>query len=445
MERTRLPSVDALARALAQEPVAALLPQTLLVDVARSAVATARRGEGDSEGDAAVSLARRGLAALVARRPTRIINATGVLLHTNLGRAPLHAEAATAAGAVATGYANVELDVATGRRGGRHVYVGRLAAALTGAEAAIVVNNNAAALVLALAALAAPGGVAVSRGELIEIGGSFRLPELMAASGSRLVEVGTTNRTRAADYERAFPQVSAVLKVHPSNYRVEGFSEEVGYRELATLAATAGLPFIADVGSGLLDARTPWLSAAPPSWLSAEPGVRQTLEAGAGLVLFSGDKLLGGPQAGVAVGRAQLVEAMATHPLMRAMRLDGPTLAALTTTFELYGNGRGGEIPFWRMATLTAADLDQRLETIRDASGVAAEVVPGASIPGAGSVPGEAIPTPVLAIADHPDARWVRLLAAATPILAHRHDDRLLVDLRTVDPADDAAVAAALA
>jgi L-seryl-tRNA(Ser) seleniumtransferase len=316
---------------------------------------------------------------------------------------------------------------------------------LTGAEAGLAVNNNAAALVLALAALAAPEGVAVSRGELIEIGGSFRLPELMAASGARLVEVGTTNRTRLADYERALEAVAAILKVHPSNYRVEGFSESVGYRDLGTLAEHACVPFIADVGSGLLDARTPWLDGSPPGWLADEPGVRQALDGGAGIVLFSGDKLLGGPQSGVIVGRADLVRRMATHPLMRAMRLDGPTLAALTVTLELYGSGRGAEIPFWHMAMLDEESLRPRLERLLPLLGGQGEIVMGESVPGAGSVPGETIRTPVLAIADRADFRWRRLLDAHPPILAWRNDQRLVIDLRTVATTDDSLIAAALA
>jgi L-seryl-tRNA(Ser) seleniumtransferase len=413
----------------------------LLVETARSAIDEARRGGDEVD---ATQLARNDLATLAARRPRRMVNATGVLLHTNLGRAPLHPAAAAAASAVATGYANVEFDLTSGRRGGRHAYAGRLIASVNGAEAGLAVNNNAGALLLTLAAIAAPSGALVSRGELIEIGGSFRLPELMAASGARLIEVGTTNRTRLSDYERALADAAVVLKVHPANYRVEGFAESVGYADLARLSHNAQLPFIADVGSGLLDVRTPWLEGPPPSWLATEPGVRQTIEAGADLVLFSGDKLLGGPQAGIIAGRADLVDEIAGHPMMRALRLDGPTLAALTTTLELYGQGRASEIPFWRMVGLTTADLEIRLLRLQEALAMSSEIAMGESLPGAGSVPGETIPTPVLAIADHPDARWRTLLGAEPPVLARRSDDRLIVDLRTVDPADDAHVAAAL-
>ncbi len=441
MSVRRLPSVDVLARSLVSEPGLKDLPLPIVVATVRSAIEDARtQGDVDPE-----TVARQTLRRLVARRPQRIVNATGVLLHTNLGRAPLHDEAAAAASAVARGYGNVEFDLLAGRRGGRHTYLDELLRAVTGAEAGLAVNNNAGALLLCLAALAAPGNVLVSRGELIEIGGSFRLPELMAASGARLLEVGTTNRTRPSDYASRIGEAELVLKVHPSNYRVEGFAEEVGYRQLAALAHEGSTPFVADVGSGLLDVRTPWLAGPPPAWLAAEPGVRQTLEAGADVVLFSGDKLLGGPQAGVIAGSAALVDSIARHPMMRALRLDGPTLAALVVTLELYGAGRGAEIPFWSMVSLDTEALTARIDSIRSQVAGSTEVVMGASLPGAGSVPGETIPTPVLAVADRPDELWRRLLDADPPILARRHDGRLMIDLRTVNPEDDGHVAAALA
>ncbi len=441
MNAARPPSVDALARNLAADEPGRNLPRSLLVTIARDSVAAARAA---GDGRDAAELARTAAARMAAGRPQRMINATGVLLHTNLGRAPLHGEAAELAGRIATGYGNVEFDLRAGRRGGRHRYLDAVLQAVTGAEAGLAVNNNAAALLLALAALAAPNDVVVSRGELIEIGGSFRLPELMAASGARLVEVGTTNRTRLADYAEAAAAAAAILKVHPSNYRVEGFVEDVAYGPLATLADESGIPFIADVGSGLLDERTPWLDGPPPSWLATEPGVRQTLEAGADVVLFSGDKLLGGPQAGIAVGRADLIEKMGRHPMMRALRLDGPQLAALSITLDLYAGGRGHEIPFWAMTTATAEALRTRLDALLATAGVSGEIVAGASLPGAGSVPGEEIATPVLAIADGADELWRRLLQADPPVLARRREGVLFIDLRAVDPGDDAVVAAAL-
>lgn len=437
MSTQRPPSVEHLARSLDNGGSA---PHSVRVAVARTAIEAWR---ADNAIDVTAE-AERLLAALIRTRPTRVINATGVVLHTNLGRAPLHPDAAAAAHEVAIGYGNVELDLATGKRGSRHGYMSQLITSATGAEAATVVNNNAGALMLALAALAAPDGVAVSRGELIEIGGSFRLPELMAASGCHLVEVGTTNRTRVADYAAAVDAV-AILKVHPSNYRVEGFAEEAGYAELSALAAVRNVPFIVDVGSGLLDADTPWLQGAPPTWLAEEPGVRQTLQAGADVVVFSGDKLLGGPQCGIIAGKADVLARIAKHPMLRTMRLDGPTLAALTTTLELYATGRGAEIPFWQMVTVSNDDLTRRLEPVRLAVGDDATIIDDASLPGAGSVPGERIPTPVLEITQHVNAAFEALLAATPPILARRQAGTLVVDLRTVDETDDAHLATVLA
>jgi L-seryl-tRNA(Ser) seleniumtransferase len=382
---------------------------------------------------------------MLAGRPIRVINATGVLLHTNLGRAPLPAAANDLAGGVGTHFGNVELDVVTGRRGKRAAYANHLLTSLTGAEAALVVNNNAAALLLALAAVAGSGNAVVSRGEEIEIGGSFRLPELMAASGARLLEVGTTNRTRLADYAAVIDDAAAILKVHPSNYRLEGFSESAPYEDLAALATESGVPLIADVGSGLLDAQVPWLPGSPPAWLADEPGVRQTLEVGADLVLFSGDKLLGGPQAGIAVGRADLVGMMAKHPLARAVRIDGPTHAALVGTLEMYAADRGTEIPFWAMVALSYGDLEERHDHLIQLLGGNGDLVRGESLPGAGSVPGETIPSPNLRLHGSADALWHNLLHATPPILARRQEGSLLIDLRTVDPTDDIRIAQALA
>jgi L-seryl-tRNA(Ser) seleniumtransferase len=413
--------------------------------VARDAVAEARTAIREGSASDAEGVARAGLAALAATRPMRIINATGVLLHTNLGRAPLSTAALHQVSPAATGYGNVEFDLRGGERGGRGAYVASLLTALTGAEAGLAVNNNAAALVLALAALAGDGGAVVSRGELIEIGGSFRLPDLMSASGARLVEVGTTNRTRLEDYEHAMGDAALVLKVHPSNYRIEGFSEQVGYRELAELAAGHGVPFVADVGSGLLDTRTPWIAGPPPAWLAGEPGVRQTLEAGADVVLFSGDKLLGGPQAGVAVGRAAAIAAMRAHPLARAFRTGGLINGLLAATLEAYAAGEANALPFWHMATLDRAELRARHDAVLAATSIAADVVEDASLPGAGTVPGELIPSPAIKVPGRGDAAWKALIERRPPIVGRRRDGALYLDLRTVDPADDQHVAAALA
>jgi L-seryl-tRNA(Ser) seleniumtransferase len=436
-----LPSVDALSERLRSDFD---LPAPLVRAMVRDAVDRARdtlRAGGDADAEA---LGRRSLEGLASRRPRRVINATGVLLHTNLGRAPLATKALDLAAPAATGYGNVEFDLRAGERGGRGAYVGSLLSAVTGAEAALAVNNNAAALVLALAALAGDGGVVVSRGELIEIGGSFRLPDLMAASGARLIEVGTTNRTRIGDYTLAMSDAALVLKVHPSNYRIEGFAAEVDYRALGRLAAEHRVPFVADVGSGLLDTRTPWLEGAPPAWLSGEPGVRQTLESGADVVLFSGDKLLGGPQAGIAVGRAPLIEAMRSHPLARAFRMSGLVESLLAATVEHYASGEAAALPFWRMATLRHDELAARHHRVVAACGIG-EVVDDASLPGAGSVPGETIPSPAIRLAGRGDAAWKALVAGRPPIVGRRREGALSLDLRTVDPTDDDLIAAALA
>lgn len=318
-----------------------------------------------------------------------------------------------------------------------------LVCALTGAEAALVVNNNAGALLLAVAALAGGRTVVVSRGELIEIGGSFRLPEIVTAAGSHSIEVGTTNRTRLGDYRKALgPNTGAILKVHPSNYRVEGFSEEASYRELAVLAAEAKVPFVADIGSGLLDERVSWLGGTPPSWLEGEPGMRQVLEAGADLVLCSGDKLLGGPQAGIVAGGAAAVAVLAAHPVARAVRIGGPPLAALGATLALYASGRGSEVPFWRMASLTAAELEHRSRALVAAAGVGT-VIPGMSLPGAGSAPGSGIPGSVIALPGGETARRA-LLAGDPPVLSRLERDQLIVDLRAVETSDDPTLAEAI-
>jgi L-seryl-tRNA(Ser) seleniumtransferase len=440
MDLRDLPGVDRLAGDVAGE-LPYPLPNPLVVAFARQAIDEARQAilAGGEADPAAIAL--DSLLPLAAARPRRVLNATGVLLHTNLGRAPLAAQAAAVAADQAVGYLNLEIDLATGDRGGRGKYAAELLKTLTGAEGALVVNNNAGALLLSLAALAGGKRVLVSRGELIEIGGSFRLPDLMASSGAILDEVGTTNRTRLADYKRSVEGAAAVLKVHPSNYRVEGFTEEVGYGELAALAATAGIPFIADVGSGLLDSRTPWLEGPPPSWLAGEPGVRQTLEAGASVVLFSGDKLLGGPQAGVIVGEGATVDRIRRHPMARALRVDGTTQAALIATLESYAAGDGRAIPFWDMATLDIAELTARSAAFASLIGEAATVIDSHSVPGAGSVPGEMIPSPAIRIDCDADAIWRELIVATPPVLARRKQGALEIDLRTIPPGNDNRIA----
>ncbi len=453
MELRDLPAVDLLARQAGERTS---LPGALVLGLARRCIDDARASleDGIDPADPTETLARA-IADIEASRPRIVINATGVLLHTNLGRAPLLSETAEAASSIAASASNVEIDIRTGRRSKRHDYLRSILPVVTGAEAGFAVNNNAGALLLALASVAGGGGkVAVSRGELIEIGGSFRLPSLMEASGAILVEVGTTNRTRLSDYEAVAGDVAAILKVHPSNYRIDGFAEEATYADLAALASSTGIPFIADVGSGLLDASAPWLGDGDRRWLASEPGVRQTVEQGASMVLFSGDKLLGGPQAGVIVGTADAVRQAMDHPIARAVRLDGSSIAALAATIDLYAESRVLEIPFWGMASASVVEIRDRA-TAAVAAAIAAtaiggtsdrvSVIDGESIPGAGSVPGESIPTALIRLEGPTDGIWASLARSEPPVIASRRDGAVFIDLRSVDPGDDKVVAAAIA
>lgn len=413
----RPPSVDRLARDLSDTG----LPHPLLVDIARAAIAA---DDVDSARARAEELRLTFL--------RRVVNATGVLLHTNLGRAPLDVSAGSAA---AGGYSNLELDLATGSRGSRHAHAAALLARACGAEDALAVNNGAAAVFLVLATMAAGRSVVVSRGELVEIGGGFRVPEVLEQSGARLVEVGTTNRTRLGDYRKGLDaggDVALTLKVHTSNYRIVGFTEATSVAELATLEP----PVVVDAGSGLLDAGTPWLEGGPPGWLSDEPAVRQTLVAGAALVTFSGDKLLGGPQAGIIVGRGDLVSACRRHPLARALRPGGLVLGALQDVALAYLRRDGDAIPFWRMASVPVDILRRRAKDL----GVG-EPVDCESVPGGGSAPGVTIPSAGVAV-DGDIA--LQLRRHDPPVIARVAEGRTVLDLRSVHPSDDAIVASAL-
>jgi len=415
---SRPPSVDALARSLSSTG----LPHPILVDIAREAVAA-----DDVEGAPARAEAfRRSLL-------TGVVNATGVLLHTNLGRAPVaHHQEAMAQ--------TVEFDLRTGERGSRQAAVGTLLARLCETEAAMVVNNNASAVLLVLAALAQGRDVPVSRGESVEIGGSFRVPDVMEQSGARLLDVGTTNRTRLRDYESALARpdadVALVLKVHPSNYRVEGFVEDTPVRELATL----DVPVVADIGSGLIDATCPWLGGRPPAWLAGEPAAVQTLRDGADLVMFSGDKLMGGPQAGIVAGRADLVATCARHPLARALRPGGLVLGALQRTALAYLARDLGSLPFWKLVAVPVADLRRRAESIVEEAGVG-RVVDMDALPGAGSAPGITMPSCGVVV-DHDLVDPLR--AHDPPVIARARDGVTSLDLRAVVPADDSVIVSAL-
>lgn len=416
-EPERPPSVDRLAREIA---AASELPHAVCVELARQAIAA---GPDGFTSTSAVERARQFRAALLGP----VINATGVLLHTNLGRAPF--ASSTAAQAM-----NVEFDLASGERGSRQSAVGGLFAMLCGAEAAMVVNNNAAAVLLVLTALAAERDVLVSRGESVEIGGGFRVPEVMEQSGARLVDVGTTNRTRLADYSKAMKRrgadVAVVLKVHPSNYRIDGFVESTSVGQLATL----GVPVVADIGSGLIDSNCPWLPGPPPAWLAGEPAARQTLADGAALVTFSGDKLLGGPQAGIIVGRADLVQTCQRHALARALRPGAHVLIGLQELALAYLDRTVVDtLPFWQMATASINDLTVRAHEVVAAAGVG-EVVPTEATPGAGSAPNAGIASVGIRVGgDHLAA----LRRAQPPIVARNRDGATVLDLRTVSPSDD--------
>ncbi|MCA1563877.1 MAG: L-seryl-tRNA(Sec) selenium transferase [Acidobacteria bacterium] len=341
-----------------------------------------------------------------------VINATGVIVHTNLGRAPLAAAAAVRVAEIAAGYANLEYDLERGARGARDVHAEQLLCALTGAEAAVVVNNNAAATLLMLTALAATREVVISRGELVEIGGGFRVPDVMAQSGATLREVGTTNRTRSADYAAAIGErTAAILRVHPSNFRIEGFAERPRLEELVAIGRRLDVLVLEDLGSGLLGR-----ASLPPSAAGAlahEPMVPDSIAAGADVVCFSGDKLLGGPQAGILMGRRQPIERIRRHPLMRALRVDKMTYAAFDATLEEHAAGRAADtIPVMRMITMPATEIETRarhLATALQKAGFTTAILDGVSTIGGGSAPGSAIRTRLLAIAlpgESPDALW---------------------------------------
>ncbi len=446
--RRALPSVDEVVRALAAEGHEEYT-HVQAVRAAREALAEARHAlkqpdsldaGGAADAGAIISRARELLAEQ--RRPTLrpVINATGVIISTNLGRAPLAAAAIETMAAVAAGYSNLEYELRLGERGSRQAPVRNLLCALTGAEDALAVNNNAAAVMLVLAALASGKEVIVSRGELVEIGGGFRIPDVLRQSGARLIEVGTTNRTRLRDFEQALTdETAALLAVHPSNFRIVGFTEAPPLAGLAALAHDHGLPLIHDVGSGCLLATERW-------GLAHEPTPQESIAAGADVVCFSGDKLLGGPQAGLIAGRAALLEQIARHPLMRAVRSDKLTLAALEATLRLYRDEVAErEIPVWRMIAMPQQHIRQRAErwvAHLASAELAASAVADFSTIGGGSLPGETLPTTVCAIelpGTAADLAAERLRLGSPPVVARVSRGRLLLDPRTVHPdADDA-------
>ena len=442
--RRTLPSVGAL---LERDGIRALLdeaPRALVVDAVRSAIAAAREGaDAPSTEERWIAVVRQHLDAT--RRPSLrpVINATGVVLHTNLGRAPLARAAIDAVASVAAGYSNLELDLDRGTRGSRYVHCAALLRELTGAEDALVVNNCAAALVLALNTVADGREAVLSRGELVEIGGSFRVHEIMMKSGARLREVGATNRTHLADYARAIgPDTGALLKVHRSNFAIAGYTAEVDVPSLVPLAREHGVPIVHDLGSGLL-------IPLDDLGLSGEPTARQALDAGACVVVMSGDKLLGGPQAGLVLGDAKMIAAMRANPLARSYRVDKMTLAALEATLALYRDPARArrEIPTLALLAAPLGVVRARAEECAAAlriAGIDCEVVDTVASVGAGAFPTAEIASAAVALGGDA-AQWAAALRAAVPAVVGRvHDDRLLLDLRTVPDDDVPALVAAV-
>ncbi len=429
-----LPAVHELAARLEAPHALAVAAARLAIDERRAAWLA---GEPDTE-----DLVARALEVLVTlERPSlrRVVNATGVILHTNLGRAPLPASAREAVSHAADGYSNLELDLETGERGSRHAHVEGLLEELTGAEAAIVVNNGAGAVLLAAAALAGPGrAIVVARGQLVEIGGGFRIPEVIVQSGARLIEVGTTNRTRLEDYERALrdagDEVGAIMRVHQSNFRTVGFVEDVPVEALCEL----GVPVIDDIGSGWLASRPAAIGiGGEGAWLPRgidEPAIPAAVGAGAALVCCSGDKLLGGPQAGLILGRHDAVAAARRHPLARALRIDKLSLAALEATLRLYRDPENAlrEIPVLAMLAAGPEALAARAERIAGGIGDGARIVTASAKVGGGALPLLDLEGPAVTLEGEPDAVARALREHDPPVIARIHDGRVLLDPRTL-------------
>jgi L-seryl-tRNA(Ser) seleniumtransferase len=431
-----IPSIEQLRQHEAFRGLEAAYGRGALVDALRAEAdaVRARLRDGPLDGEITTIIergVRSRLEATYAPSLVEVINATGVIVHTNLGRAPLATPAADRVARLATGYTNLEYDLGEGRRGRRDLHAERLLCRLTGADAAIVVNNNAAATLLSLAALAAGREVIISRGELVEIGGGFRVPDVMAQSGATLREVGTTNRTRAADYAAAIGDRTAViLRVHPSNFRIEGFTERPALEEIVAIGRRFDIPVVEDLGSGFL---------AVPEGIAAlrdEPAVGASIAAGVEVVMFSADKLLGGPQGGIIAGASRALDRIRRHPLMRAVRADKMTYAALEATLEEYAAGRAIEtIPVARMIAAGVEEIGRRADAIASqlsASGIHAEVIDGLSTIGGGSAPGTGLPTRLVAIALPAERLESALRTRRPPIIARIENNRIVLDPRTV-------------
>ncbi|MYC36310.1 MAG: L-seryl-tRNA(Sec) selenium transferase [Chloroflexi bacterium] len=448
MQFRNLPSVDSVLALPNVTAAAAAYSREWVVELAREELDAARQrirqgGEADGAEEIAALVCRRAEEAGLAE-PRRVINATGVVIHTNLGRAPLSRAAMQAAEEAAAGYSNLEFDLEAGRRGSRQARLESLIRQVTGAEAALAVNNNASAVLLGLLALAAGREVIVSRAEAVEIGGGFRVPDVLRQSGATLVDVGTTNRTYLRDYEEATTEdTAAYLKVHASNFRVEGFTSEVDAKELAALGDRLGVAVLHDVGSGSLLPTERY-------GMAHEPMPQESIRAGMGLVFFSGDKLLGGPQAGIVAGRRELVGLLARHPLARAVRIDKLSLASLTATLVHYLRGEAErEIPVWRMISATAESLKERAHSWKRQLSEPYSVAESRSAVGGGSLPGETLPTWALALdaSSLPEGAEgvMRLLREGRPpVVARVEDERVMFDPRTVAPDEDMELLAAL-
>ncbi len=443
----RLPSVDRLLQGEAASRWVAALGRDLVVEACREALEAERRrvlsGEAYAGEEALWADVVARLQATVQPTLRPVINASGVVIQTNLGRSPLSEATLDAMRRAGEGYSNLEYDLAAGERGSRYVHAEALLTRLTGAEAGLLVNNNAGAVLLALSALARGREIIISRGQLVEIGGGFRIPDVMAQSGARLVEVGTTNRTYASDYRAAITdETAALMRVHSSNFRVIGFTHQPTLEELVALAHERGLPLIDDLGSGTL------LDTAPYG-LVHEPTVQESIAAGADIVTFSGDKLLGGPQAGIIVGRADLVAQLRRHPLTRALRVDKTTIAGIQANLLHYVKGEATrEVPIWRMIAATADEVAARARALIAALGEAGarcEVVLGQSMIGGGSLPEETLPTALIAVEISAPSDAARALRLGDPAVVSRvQDDLLLLDLRTVLPREEEALIARL-
>jgi L-seryl-tRNA(Ser) seleniumtransferase len=453
-----LPSIERLLERPLASQLSAGLSRERVRDLLREITAELREQIGNEPQSSNLSLQsltelveqRLEVRAAASAQPSlrRVINATGVIIHTNLGRAPLAREAVQAVADAAAHYSNLEYDLALGERGHRETHCQELLARLAGSEAAVIANNNAAAVLLVLNTLAEGGEVVVSRGELIEIGGSFRIPDVMEKSGVTVREVGTTNRTRISDYERAINErTKLLLRVHPSNYRIIGFTERPSAHQIADLARSAGIPSFEDLGSGCLIDLSPF-------GVRDEPVVGESLKAGISVVSFSGDKMLGGPQAGIIAGSREIVDRVRKNPLMRALRVDKMTYAAIEATLRLYERGAAlSEVPVIRAIAATREDLEMRAARFCDSvprltNGIVkASLENGVSVIGGGSAPEVTLPTVLVALDASESAAWLekRLRGYKIPIITRTERDRVMIDLRTVAADDEAVILEAIA